>query len=115
MLAPPYVEDVPIRLDEHGVMRVGGTRVILDIVIGAFNQGETPEQIVDSYDVLKLADVYDVIAFYLRHKDEIDAYILRREKEAELLRAEIEARHPEMQGIKERLLARLEEKRRGNS
>jgi hypothetical protein len=40
---------------------------------------------------LDLADVYGVIAYYLRHRDEVGIYLKRREEEAEALRAMIEA------------------------
>jgi hypothetical protein len=43
---------------------------------------------------LDLADVYAVIAYYLRHRDEVRAYLKRREEEAEALRAKIEADRP---------------------
>ena len=43
------------------------------------------------YDTLGLADVHAVIAFYLRHRDEVRAYLKRRAEEAEALRAKIEA------------------------
>jgi hypothetical protein len=36
----PYV-----RTDEHGVMRVAGTHVMLDSVLAAFEQGHSPETI----------------------------------------------------------------------
>jgi len=65
--------DVPLRVDGTGTIRIGKTRVILDLVIGAFHMGQPPEQIVQAYDALKLADVYAVIAYYLAHRTEIDA------------------------------------------
>jgi uncharacterized protein (DUF433 family) len=37
--APP----LPITRDSDGVLRVSGTRVTLDTIIGAFNAGSTPE------------------------------------------------------------------------
>ena len=40
---------VPLRTDDHGVIRVGKTRVPLDTVVFAFNQGASPEEIVMSY------------------------------------------------------------------
>ena len=51
---------VPLRTD-HGVMLVGNTRVPLDTVIFAFNQGSSAEEIVMSYPTLELADVFAVI------------------------------------------------------
>ena len=68
----------PIRINADGVALVGGTRVRLETVITAFHQGDSPEQIVDNYDALTLADVYATIAYYLFHREEVDAYIRRR-------------------------------------
>ncbi|HEX8596976.1 MAG TPA: DUF433 domain-containing protein [Chloroflexia bacterium] len=84
-------EQVPLHLDESGSIRVGDTRVLLELVINAHNTGTAPEQIVETYPTLDLADVYDVIAYYLRHRREIDGYIEERQIEAEELREEIEA------------------------
>ena len=99
--APP----VPLRTDEHGVMRVGKTRVPLDTVIFAFNQGSTPEEIVMSYPTLDLGDVYAVVNYYLHNRAEVDAYLSQREAEAAQIREENEKRFPQA-GIRARLLAR---------
>ena len=32
-------DPIPLRVDEHGVIRVGDSQVLLDIVIRAFNNG----------------------------------------------------------------------------
>ena len=52
---------VPLRVDEHGVMRVGDSQVLLDIVIREFNNGVEPHAIAQGYPTLHLADVYGVI------------------------------------------------------
>ena len=57
------VPPVPLRTDEHGVMRVGKTRVPLDTVVYTFNQGSSPEEIVMSYPSLELGDVYAVVNY----------------------------------------------------
>lgn len=98
-------QPVPLQADEHGVLRVGGTRVRLDTVITAWKQGDSPEQIVENFDVLDLADVYAVISHYLRHRSEVEKYLEENRQEAERLRAENERRSPQA-GIRERLLAR---------
>lgn len=103
-------QTAPITIDKDGAARVGGTRVLLDRVIHAFHNGDTPEQIVDSYDTLSLADVYAVIAYYLNHRQEVDAYMRQREQEAAALRHDIEARQPQMAALRERLLARQKAK-----
>ena len=58
-------QPVPLRKAEDGTWRVGNTRVLFDLVVYAFNNGRTPEEIVQSYDTLQLEDVYAVIAYYL--------------------------------------------------
>lgn len=96
---------VPIRVDAHDVMRVGQTRVRLDTVITAWKQGDSPEQIVENFDVLSLADVYAVIGYYLNHRPEVENYLEQNELKGEQLRQEHEHRFPQAT-IRERLLAR---------
>jgi uncharacterized protein (DUF433 family) len=102
----PQSDPVPLRADDNGDLRIGQTRVLLDLVIHAFAAGETPESIVQDYPSLELADVYAVIGYYLRHRSEIAEYLRRREQRAEEVRRKIEASQPDMTGIRERLLAR---------
>jgi len=97
---------VPLATDAHGVIRVAGTRVTLDTVIGVYSQGSTPEEIVESFDVLRLDDVYAVITYYLRHRDEVATYMAEQEALAAKIREEVEREFPQ-NGLRERLLARL--------
>ena len=103
-LFPLPTEGPPLRVDEGGVVRVGKSRVSLDLVIEQYENGMTPEDMVRAYDTLVLADVHAVIAYYLRHRDEVRAYLKRRVEEAEALRAKIEAERPRVS--REELLAR---------
>src|SRR5205085_1250169 len=96
-------EPVPLRHAERGALRVGDSRVSLDTVIHEFNNGADPETIVHNYDTLQLADVYAVIAYYLRHKGEVDAYLQARREEADRLRQEIQAKQPDRANFRERL------------
>jgi hypothetical protein len=48
----------PLRTDADGVARVGGTRVRLETVVTAFNNGCGAEEIVLKYPSLDLKDVY---------------------------------------------------------
>src|SRR5437016_4496271 len=92
--------EVPLRMDEHGAIRVGNTRILLDLVIHRFKEGASPEGIVDSFDTLSLADVYTVLSYYLRNPVPIDEYLCRREKEADNLRREIEATQPPRKNLR---------------
>ena len=96
---------VPLHLDARGVLRVGGTRVSLDSVIAVFRDGATPEEIVQQYDALSLADVYAVISYYLENQSNIDSYLAARRSQREQLRQEVETHHTP-HGIRQRLLAR---------
>ena len=102
---PLDFEPVPLRIDEHGVARVGQSRVTLDSVVAAFRLGETAEGIVESYPTLLLADVYRILGYYLLHRDAVDAYVAGREHEASRLREEIET-DLDPTGLRARLLAR---------
>lgn len=106
MSFPVLAEAPPIREDASGALRVGGTRVLLELVIRAFQNGATPEAIVQGYSTLSLTDVYSTIAYYLRHRDEIDGYLVRREQQAESVRQDADARNADLGDIRARLLAR---------
>ncbi len=96
----------PLYETEQGAIRVQGTRVSLDSVVYAYNTGATPESIVQSFTTLKLRDVYAVIAYYLDNREAVDAYLRRREAEADRIRKEIEANQPSNAEFRARLVAR---------
>ena len=97
-------DPIPLVVDADGVARVGRTRVTLDTVVRAFKRGNTAEQIVELYPTLKLADVYAVIAYYLRHETDVEAYLRERQRQADEAHALIEST-ANRQVIRERLLA----------
>ena len=101
----PATETVPLEPDAHGVMRVGKTRVTLDILVAAFADGATAEEIVHQFPSLLLADVYSVLGYYLRHQIEVQEYLQQRSVQQDAVRRQNEGRF-DPQGIRERLLAR---------
>jgi uncharacterized protein (DUF433 family) len=106
MVQAATIEPIPISTDANGVVRVAGTRVTLETIVDVFNTGATPEEIAQDFPVLRLADVYAVITYYLRHREEVEAYLDSRRTAAEEMRKEIEAHSPQ-HGLRERLLGRL--------
>lgn len=84
----------PLRTDDAGIIRVGDTRVSLEMVVRAFQTGDRPEQIAADFETLTLADVYGVIAYYLRHREAVDSYLAERDAAAAEVRSRIEATHP---------------------
>lgn len=99
-----FAEPPPLRVDHGGAVRVGNSRISLDLVVEQYENGMTPEDMVRAYDTLVLGDVHAVIAYYLRHRDEVRAYLKRREEEAGTLRAKVEAERPRIS--REELIAR---------
>jgi uncharacterized protein (DUF433 family) len=70
---------VPLRYDDDGTIYIGQTKVMLELVIRAFQLGDSPEHIKENYSVLSLVDVYAVCTYYLQHRHEIDVYLNRQE------------------------------------
>lgn len=99
-------EAPPLRRDSSGALRIGNSRVLLELVIRAFEDGATPETIVQQYPTTTLSDIYGVIAYYLRHRQEIDNYLEERERQAEKVRRRIESRQGDLTEVRNRLLAR---------
>lgn len=88
---PLQPDGLPFRVDSGGAVRVGNSRITLDLLVSQYENGMTPEDIVRAYDTLELADVHAAIAFYLRHKEEVRRYLKQRGEQAEALQAKIEA------------------------
>ena len=86
-----HADPVPLRVDDTGTIRVGQSRVTLDVLLGYCRMGMKPEEIARGLDTLTLADVHGALAYYFRHQPEMDDYLSRREEEAEQLRQQIEA------------------------
>ena len=98
-------EMAPLRIDPHGVCRVSGTRVTLESLTHAFQRGSSAEEIAQQYPSVPLADVYATIAYYLRHRDDVERYLQQAEEEEECALREVRSRFP-LSDLRERLLAR---------
>jgi uncharacterized protein (DUF433 family) len=94
MPATLIAEPPPLHEDPRGTIRVGRTRVTLDTVVYAYEGGDSPEEIVESFPVLTLAQVFGALAYYHQHREEVRRYLKRREREADDLQREIEASQP---------------------
>jgi uncharacterized protein (DUF433 family) len=95
----------PFREDKSGAIRIGNTRVLLELVIRAFQDGASPESIVQRYSTLSLSDVYTTISYYLRHPQEIQTYLNQREQLAETVCQKLSNIQPDLSLIRSRLLA----------
>ena len=106
----PLTVTLPLWEEPPGVFRVGNSRVLLELVLSAFQRGETPEGIVRSYRTLRLADVYAVISRYLANPAPFDEYLRRCDEEAEAVRRDLKAAGLTGRVSKEELLVRARAK-----
>ena len=86
----------PIQWQANGTARVA-PRVNLEFVLWAQREGMRPEEIVRRLPALDLADVYAVIAYALRHPEEMEDYLRSAREMEERARAELDALHPDRQ------------------
>ena len=99
-------DPIPLTADSEGVVRVSGTRVTLDTVVGAYCDGQNAEEIVRQYPVLSLGDVYAVLGYFLRNRAAVESYLAERELQAAVARRENESRHSP-KGVRSRLVRRI--------
>jgi uncharacterized protein (DUF433 family) len=56
-----------------GRARIEGTRIsVWFVVSNVLQQGVAPEEFVETYPHITLAQIYDALSFYYDHRDEID-------------------------------------------
>ena len=90
----------------QGTWRIAGTRVSLDSVIHSFWEGATPEEICQDFPSLSLAQVYGAIAYYLKQRDKVDAYLQAGRDGADKLEQELNGRHKEfLSRLRQQLLS----------
>lgn len=67
----------------NGGYYIAGTRISLDSVVYSFNDGKSPEAIQEDFPLLKRAQIYGGIAFYLDHQEAIDQYLKKKQQDFE--------------------------------
>lgn len=77
-------------VEEHdGGYYIAGTRVSLDSIVHAFQDGESPEGILRSFPMAgPLVRIYGAITFYLENKEKVEAYLSNQERRWDALRKE---------------------------
>ncbi|MBP1466271.1 DUF433 domain-containing protein [Candidatus Chloroploca sp. M-50] len=72
-------------LDFHAedVIRLKGHRIGLEHIVERYHEGYSPEQMALEYPGVSLEQIYGVLAYYLHHQAQVDAYIVRIDAAAE--------------------------------
>ena len=104
--ASPYIDQ------QDGALRMAGTRVSLSSVVVHFQEGQSPEEIVQSFPTLTLAQVYGGIAYYLENQKLVDVYFAEVEREFERLVPPLSQSNPELfarlQAAREKMASKRE-------
>jgi uncharacterized protein (DUF433 family) len=96
----------------NGGYYLAGTRISLRSVVWAFNQGYSPERIMESYPLIgRVSRVYGAIAFYLDHKEEIDQHLEESLRQFEASCEPLEQANPALWERLQRAKAKLGEPR----
>lgn len=115
MIQTPTMVEVPLRRDADGAIRIGSSRVLLEVLLGFYLQGETAEDLHEGFPTVPLADIHAVISYYLNHSDEVNAYMADVREQGEALRREIEASYtPKQRALHERLKAAIDDKKQSS-
>lgn len=93
--------DSPLHLDDRGAIRVIGSRITLDTLIGIYKRGDTLEEIHEGFPSLSLEQIKSVIAWYLNHTAEADEYLAEGDAEEEELikRLQMQPRDKELREL----------------
>lgn len=79
-------------LDQHADndVRIKGTRVGIEQLLSAYNDGLTAEELAIQFRTVTLEQVHGIIAYYLGNKGAVDEYLQSWQRESEERRAEWE-------------------------
>ena len=67
--------------ERDGGYYIAGTRISLDSIVQAFQDGESPEGILRSFPLAgPLVRIYGAITFYLENKEKVEEYLKDQER-----------------------------------
>jgi uncharacterized protein (DUF433 family) len=66
--------------DRNGGYYIVGTRILLDSVVYSFERRNSPEAIHKEFPLLRLAQIYGAIAFYLDHQTDVRRYLEQEDR-----------------------------------
>ncbi len=99
---------VPLREEPDGSIRVGGSRMLLEVFVTIYaRDGVSAAEMIEYYPSISPADVHLTIAYYEAHRAEVDAYLEERAAAWDVWQADFERDHPEQRQFWERLESRL--------
>ncbi len=95
MTQPLQADPLPLARDTSGVIRIAGTRVSLDSIVAVYDSGASIPELAEAFPDLSLPDLHASIAYYLRHRQEVEQYLQNRRREASAVEQRIRREFPE--------------------
>src|SRR5689334_6550452 len=89
-MSSEYIEE------RNGGYYIAGTRISLDSIVYSFEHGNSPEVIQQRFPLLKPAQIYGAIAFYLDHQAEIRQYLENEERRIQESTIPLSEANPEL-------------------
>ena len=105
MIELETMQIVPLTAGEDAVIRITGSRVTLDSIVGQFKRGATAEEIQQDFPSLSLREIYGAISYYLEHTDRVEDYLHAQAQSAVQVRQQIESER-DTRELRERLRSR---------
>ena len=75
MNLPKIESKAYVESEGNEALKIAGTSVSLESVVCRFLEGASAEAIAHSFPTLTLESIYGAVAYYLAHREEVDAYI----------------------------------------
>jgi uncharacterized protein (DUF433 family) len=69
-----------------GRIRIDGTRITVHRIATLYKQGQTPEDIAETYPHLSLGQIYAALAFYHANQEQIESELAELDSEYEQLK-----------------------------
>jgi uncharacterized protein (DUF433 family) len=91
--------------DADGYIHLAGHRVGLQDLVHYYNERHSAEALAEMFPTLSLAVIHKVIAFYLEHRTDVDAYVAGCEAETGRQRAAARS-GPDLAELRRRLAAK---------
>lgn len=98
-------ERIPLLRDADGTIRIGNTRVTLESVAYAFEEGDSAESIQEAFPNLSLSDIYLVLGYCLKYPKQLADYLSQQNQFNENARKQDESRF-QAENVKARLFRR---------
>lgn len=106
VLSAYYELPAPLWKDEYGVIRIAKTCITLDVIIAAYQHGDTPNEINKGFPTLTLAEIYAVLAYYHSNQEQVHTYLRERDEQADFIYREIEVKRPVVFDLRARFMKR---------